>query len=81
MGLHMPRKKRRMFTLDELENRWQPTSQAVLHTMKEWRQQHPKATFQDMETALDEQLARLRAQMLRSGADQSERRPAQDEYR
>ena len=53
-----------MPTLDDLETRWQPTSQAVLHTMQEWRHQHPKATFREMETALDEQLARLRAQML-----------------
>lgn len=53
-----------MSTLNELESRWQPTSQAVLHTMQEWRREHPKATFQEMESALDEQLARLRAQML-----------------
>lgn len=53
-----------MSTLDELESRWQPTSQAVIHTMKEWRREHPRATFTEMETALDEQLARLRAQML-----------------
>lgn len=53
-----------MSTLDELETRWQPTSQAVSHTMQEWRRHHPKATFQEMESALDEQLARLRAQML-----------------
>jgi hypothetical protein len=53
-----------MSTLDELETRWQPTSQAVLHTMKEWRQRHPKATFREMETTLDAELARLRAQML-----------------
>lgn len=43
-------------------------SQEVLHAMKEWRHQHPKATFQEMETALDEHLARLRAQMLQDMA-------------
>jgi hypothetical protein len=53
-----------MSTLDELETRWQPTSQTMFATMKEWRRQHPKATFQEMETALDQQLAQLRAQML-----------------
>jgi len=53
-----------MSTLDELEARWQPVSQEVNHAMKDWRRQHPKATFQEMESALDEQLARLRAQML-----------------
>jgi hypothetical protein len=53
-----------MSTLDELETRWQPTSQRVFETMREWRRQHAQATFQEMETALDEQLARLRTQML-----------------
>ncbi len=57
-----------MPTLDELEARWQPTSQAVMHAMKEWRRQHPKATFHEIETALDVQLARLRAQMLQDTA-------------
>ncbi len=53
-----------MPTLDELESRWQPRSQAAIQAMKDWRRQYPKATFQEMETALDKELARLRAQML-----------------
>jgi hypothetical protein len=53
-----------MPTLDELEQRWQPMSQDMLHAMREWRQQHPRATFQEMESSLDMQLARLRAQIL-----------------
>ena len=57
-----------MPTLDELEARWHPLSQEVLHTMKEWRRQHPRATFQEIEMALDAQLARLRAQMLQDTA-------------
>lgn len=54
-----------MPTLDELESRWQPSSRQVIRAMKEWRRQHPKATFQEIESALDGQLARLRAEMLR----------------
>jgi ribosomal protein S27AE len=54
-----------MPTLDELETRWQPASREVIRVMKEWRRQHPKATFQDIESALDQQLAQLRAEMLR----------------
>jgi hypothetical protein len=54
-----------MPTLDELESRWQPSSREVIRAMKEWRRQHPKATFQEIEAALDGQLARLRAEMLR----------------
>lgn len=57
-----------MPTLDELESRWQPLSQEVMHATKEWRRQHPRATFQEIETALDAQLARLRAQMLQDTA-------------
>lgn len=53
-----------MPTLDELEARWQPLSQEVLHAMQEWRRQHRRATFQEIESSLDAQLARLRAQML-----------------
>jgi len=57
-----------MPTLDELESRWQPLSHQVIHAMKEWRREHPRATLQEIETALDEQLARLRAQMLQDTA-------------
>ena len=53
-----------MPTLDELESRWQPSSRQVIRTMKEWRRQHPRATFQEIQTALDTQLAPLRAEML-----------------
>jgi NMD protein affecting ribosome stability and mRNA decay len=57
-----------MPTLDELESRWQPLSPQVIHAMKEWRRQHPRATLQEIEAALDTQLARLRAQMLQDTA-------------
>jgi hypothetical protein len=54
-----------MPTFDELESRWQPSSRQVSRTMQEWRRQHPRATFQEIESALDAQLAKLRAEMLR----------------
>src|SRR5512137_717905 len=57
-----------MPTLDELEARWQPLSQAALRAVREWRRQHPRATLQEIETVMDEQLARLRAQMLQDTA-------------
>jgi len=57
-----------MPTLDELESRWQPLSQEVMHALTEWRRQHPRATLTEIETALDAQLARLRAQMLQDTA-------------
>jgi ribosomal protein S27AE len=62
-----------MPTLDELETRWQPLSHEVLHAMQEWRRQHLRATFQEMESSLDGELARLRAQMLQDLALSSPR--------
>src|SRR5579875_3750909 len=49
---------------DELEARWHQVSEDVLGGMKEWRQAHPKATFREIETALDEKLTKVRARML-----------------
>ena len=60
-----------MPTLDELEARWQPLSHEVLHAMQEWRRQHRRATFKEIESSLDAQLARLRAQMLEDLAQSS----------
>jgi ribosomal protein S27AE len=54
-----------MPTLDELEARWQPSRRAVIRAMKDWRRQHPQATFREIEAALDQQLAQLCAEMLR----------------
>jgi RNase P subunit RPR2 len=53
-----------MPTLDELESRWQPSSREIIQALKEWRRPPPRATFKEIETALDEPLARWRAQML-----------------
>ena len=48
----------------EIEERWQQEVEGVLTGMKEWRLQHPRATFQEIESALDEHLAKVRARML-----------------
>ena len=50
--------------IEDLDARWQAVSEEVLTGMKDWRVQHPKATFREIEAALDERLARLRARML-----------------
>lgn len=50
--------------IEDLDARWSALSEEVLAGMKDWRVQHPKATFQEIETALDERLARLRARLL-----------------
>jgi hypothetical protein len=52
----------------DLVEQWRPLSNEVLSGMAEWRQQHPRATLAEIETALDERLNRLRAQMLQDAA-------------
>lgn len=53
---------------EELEARWQQLAEEVMVGMKEWRLQHPRATFGEIEAALDEGLARVRARMLQDVA-------------
>ena len=50
--------------IEELDARWHALSEEVMTGMKDWRMQHPKATFREIEAALDDRLARLRARML-----------------
>ncbi|HEV8636292.1 MAG TPA: hypothetical protein VG370_18880 [Chloroflexota bacterium] len=50
--------------LDELEAVRHAETEAVLTGMKEWRLQHPTATLAEMEAAVDERLAPVRARML-----------------
>ncbi len=57
-----------MPTLDDLDATWRQLSEEVISGMKEWRVQHPRATFREIEAALDERLARLRARMLQDAA-------------
>src|SRR6516164_5655346 len=54
--------------MQEFDRNWQKLSEEVLLGMKEWREQHPKATFAEIEAALDERLGRLRARMLQDAA-------------
>jgi len=49
---------------EDLDSRWHSLAEEVMTGMKEWRVQHPKATFREIEAALDERLGRLRARML-----------------
>lgn len=52
-----------MWTQD-IEGRWQQEAELVMTGMKEWRLQHARATYREIETALDEHLAKMRARML-----------------
>jgi hypothetical protein len=53
---------------EETEARWRELAEEVMTGMKEWRLAHPKATFKEIEAALDERLARVRARMLQDAA-------------
>ncbi len=48
----------------EFESRWSTLAQEVLSGIRDWRVQHPKATFAAIEEELDSRLARLRASLL-----------------
>lgn len=53
------------------EDRWRTLSEDIFSGMRDWRTQHPRATFREIEDELDTRLARLRAQMLTDSATTS----------
>jgi hypothetical protein len=48
----------------EFDRRWNKLAQEVLSGMRDWRVQHPTATFTDIEEELDTRMARMRAGLL-----------------
>lgn len=50
------------------EQAWHQLSEEALSGMIAWREEHPKATFNEIEEALDERLATLRTRMLQDAA-------------
>lgn len=59
-----------MWTSDP-ESQWQELAAAAFTGMKQWRAEHPTATWAELEAALDERLAVLRGQMLQDAAQAS----------
>lgn len=53
---------------EQLELRWRELSAEVARRMAAWRAQHPRATFQEIETEMDRELGALRARMLEDAA-------------
>jgi hypothetical protein len=47
-----------------IEAAWQEEAEVVLSGLKEWRLQHPRATLAEIEAAVDEGLAPMRARMV-----------------
>ena len=56
---------------EEVEVRWQELTEEAMASIKEWRLQHPKASFKEIEAALDERLGKVRARMLQDVAQAS----------
>ena len=57
-----------MKRLDEVGARWRETSDGVISELKAWRAAHPKATLVEIEAAIDEELGKLRRQMVEDTA-------------
>lgn len=53
---------------EDFDKNWSIMAEEVLSGMKEWRLQHPKATFGEIEKAVDARLDRLRARMIGDAA-------------
>lgn len=49
---------------EEMQQRWSVLSADIISGMAEWRIQHPKASFREIEAEVDQCLSVLRAKML-----------------
>ena len=56
----------------EAKKDWKSLSEEAQRSVKEWREAHPKATFQEIEQAVDAELNRVRSRMVQDVAEQSE---------
>jgi DNA-directed RNA polymerase subunit RPC12/RpoP len=68
-----------MAVRENFERLWHKLSEEVITGMKEWRLQHPTATFSEIEEALDERLSGMRARMLEDLALASAKRDLTEE--
>ena len=53
-----------MVDVKRMDGDWQQLVEEVVTGMWDWRTAHPRATFREIESALDERLERMRARML-----------------
>ena len=59
---------------DEAVKHWQKMSAATMQELGDWREKQPKATLREIEQELDEQIMKLRAEVLEEAAQWSEMR-------
>ena len=53
---------------NDFDAKWQELAEEVMSGMKEWRLQHPRASLNEIEQALDERLGKMRVRMLQDAA-------------
>jgi len=49
---------------EEVQANWKGLSEEIMQGIAEWREQHPKATFREIEAEIDKRLSELRAKMI-----------------
>lgn len=60
---------------EDFEEAWRSLNAEMLAEMTAWRQEHPRATFHEIEQAVDQRIAQARARLLEQVAQAS---PATD---
>lgn len=53
------------------EEHWRELSEELLTDIKEWRRNHPKATFREIEEEIHARMSRLEAQLIQDTAQES----------
>jgi YgiT-type zinc finger domain-containing protein len=53
---------------EQMRQSWNVMSEEIISGIAEWRQQHPQATFRELEEEVDRRLSVLRAKMLADAA-------------
>jgi YgiT-type zinc finger domain-containing protein len=48
----------------EVQANWSGLSEGIMQGIADWREQHPRATFREIEAEIDKRLSELRAKML-----------------
>jgi hypothetical protein len=75
LGKKRKEKEAKAMTSERMDQQWRALSEEILFGLKEWREQHPKATLLEIEEEVNKQMSRLGAQVIQDAAQSS---PAAD---
>jgi len=64
----MKASRRHSMNSEEMHKSWTGMSEEIMSGVAEWRQQHPEATFRELEEEVDRRLSVLRAKMIADAA-------------